>query len=152
MSRTALVVGATGILAPAASSLAARGMRVIGISRHGGADSIGVDARDADALAAALRGVAWHDALVYAPAVSDATLAFVRASTPGRCVLVRTSGAADPARGILVVPRDTLQLGWTTGPEPRWHTPEEVSAAALEVLDDGRPRTLGTVRPWSDRP
>ncbi|MFF2486049.1 hypothetical protein ACFVSU_06595 [Microbacterium sp. NPDC058062] len=152
MSRTVLVIGSTGILAPAAFALFERGDRVLGVSRGGAEGSIAVDARDAGALSNALEAADWDDAVAYGPAVSDASLRFVRAATTGRCVLVRTSSAADPALGILIVPRDTLQLGWTAESEPRWHTPDEVSAAALDVLADGEPRTLGTVRPWSDRP
>lgn len=152
MARTVLVIGATGILAPAAAALAAAGASVIAVSRRGADGSVAVDASDAAALRDALDGRSWDDALAYGPAVSRESLAFVRAGTPGRCVLVRTSAAADPALGILVVPRNTLQLGWTAGGTPRWHTPAEVSDAALGVLADGAPRTLGTVRPWSDRP
>lgn len=152
MSRSVLVIGATGILAPASEAFRSRGDRVVAVSRHGASGSIGVDARDAAGLAAALAADAWTDALVYAPAVSDESLAYVRSATPGRCVLVRTSDAAEPGLGALAVPRDTLQLGWTEGEAPRWHTPAEVSCAALEVLADGVPRTLGVVRPWSDRP
>lgn len=154
--RTVLVVGATGILAPAVAELRARGDRVIGVSRYGSGDeddaTVAVDARDASALADALDGMTWTDALVYEPAVSNASLSLLRSGTPGRIVLVRTTAAADPALGVLIVPRDTVQLGWTAGPAPRWHTPGEASAAALAVLADGEPRTLGTVRPWSDRP
>jgi hypothetical protein len=152
MARTVLVLGATGILAPAAAILAARGDLVIGVSRGGRAGTIAVDATDAAALEAALAGRSWDDAIVYARTVSTESLAFVRASTPGRCVVVRGSGAADPALGALVVPPDTLQLGWTIDEPHRWHTPAEVSDAALEVLADGGPATLGTVRPWRDRP
>jgi hypothetical protein len=154
-----LVIGATGILRPAAAELVARGGHVVGVSRTGGevggVVSVAVDATDAAALAAALADLRWDDALVYAPAVSVASLSHVRARTPRRTVLVRTSGAADPAHGVLIVPRDTLQLGWTeaaTDEGARWHTPDEVSRAALEVLASGEAATLGTVRPWSDRP
>lgn len=199
-----LVIGATGILAPAAAALEARGDRVVAVSRGGGAGRVAheprriaataqapgdsvrtsresaefvhVDARDAGELAAALAAHAWDDAIVYAPAVSEASLGFVRSVTPGRCVLVRVSRSADPARGNLIIPRDTLQLGWRPSGDPaastraerqgsaqpaapaetaaadRWHTPDEVSAAALEVLRDGEPRVLGVVRPWSDKP
>lgn len=152
MTRTVLVIGATGILGPAAAALAARGNRVIGVSRHGAAGTIGVDATDAGALADALEGATWDDAILYGPAVSKESLAFVRVATPERFVLVRPSAAADPAHGILTVPRDTLQLGWSVAAPHRWHTPDEVSSAALEVLADGESRTLGTVRPWSERP
>lgn len=152
MGRSVLVIGSTGILAPAAAALTARGDSVIGVSLHGAGDSIGVDARDRGSLAAALEGWAWDDAVVYDPAVSEASLGFVRAATPGRCVHVRTTGAADPARGELVVPDDTLQLGWKDAGAYRWHTPAEVSSAALDVLADGQGRTLGRVRPWVARP
>jgi hypothetical protein len=152
MARTVLVLGATGILAPAASVLSAHGHVVVGVSRGGGAGTIGVDATDAAALAAVLVGISWDDAVVYARTVSADSLAWVRASTPGRCVVVRGSAAADPALGALVVPSDTLQLGWTIEEPHRWHTPAAVSDAALEVLADGGPGMLGTVRPWSDRP
>jgi hypothetical protein len=152
MARTVLVLGATGILAPAASLLAARGDHVIGVSRGGGGGTVAVDATDAAALATALADLSWDDAVVYARTVSTDSLAFVRTSTPGRCVVVRGSAAADPELGALVVPPDTLQLGWTIDEPHRWHTPGEVSDAALQVLSDGLPATLGTVRPWSDRP
>jgi hypothetical protein len=148
---TTLVIGATGIFAPAVQALAEQ-VRVVRVSYQGGDGSIPVDARDAGALAAALSDCRWDDALVYAPAVTDLSLNFVRAATTGRCVLVRTTAAADPARGILAVPEDTLQLGWSVEAPRRWHTPQAISALALEVLADGMPRTLGTVRPWSDRP
>lgn len=148
---TTLVIGATGILVPAVQALAEQG-RVVTVSHRGGEGSIPVDAHDAGALAAALADCRWDLALVYAPAVTGTSLEFVRAATPGRCVLVRTTSAADPARGIHAVPEDTLQLGWSVEAPRRWHTPQEVSALALEVLADGLPRTLGTVRPWSDRP
>lgn len=160
MARTVLVVGATGILRPAARALTAQGDAVIGIARENPVEAadasiLTVDARDADALAGSLEGSRWDDGIVYAPAVGDSSLAYLRDATPGRVVVVFTSGHADPARGSLVVARDTVQLGWRAqaGPgEDVWHSPEEVSAAALQVLADGEPRTVGVVRPWSDRP
>lgn len=147
-----LVVGSSGILRPAAAALAADGVEVVGVSRRGGGGSITVDARDAGALRAALDGQKWCQAIVYRPAVSDESLAFLRAATAGRCVVVLTSDVADPVYGDVSVPDDTLQLGWYTGDVPRWHNAEEVSDAALAVLADGAPRILGTVRPWSSRP
>ncbi|MEU1972990.1 hypothetical protein ABZ477_15150 [Microbacterium sp. NPDC019599] len=157
MTRTVLVIGGTGILAPAVGSLLAAADDVVVVGRMPrptrAPRATWVDARDAAALSSALAGATWDDAVVYGPAVSDESLRSLRSLTPGRLVLVRTSAAADPALGILVVPRDTLQLGWREdGAEPRWHSPEEVSRAALAVLADGAARTLGTVRPWSDRP
>ena len=75
------MIGSTGILGPAAAAFTARGDEMIGVSRTGRAGSIGVDASDAHALAAALAGRSWDDALVYRPAVSDASLAFIRAAS-----------------------------------------------------------------------
>ena len=147
-----LVVGSSGILRPAAAALAADGVHVIGVSRTGGEGSIAVAARDLGALRAALDGRNWCQALVYRPAVSEESLAFLRAATSGRCVVVLTSDEADPANGDVDVPVDTLQLGWHAGDVPRWHSAAEVSDAALAVLVDGGPRILGTVRPWSSRP
>ena len=147
-----LVVGSTGILRPAAAALAADGAHVIGVSRTGGDGSIAVDARDAVALLAALDGQKWCQALVYRPAVSEESLAFLRAATSGRCVVVLASDEADPANGDVAVLDDTLQLGWHTGDVPRWHNAAEVSDAALAVLADGAPRVLGAIRPWSSRP
>ena len=92
------------------------------------------------------------EALVYRPAVSEESLAFLRAATSGRCVVVLTSDEADPAYGDVAVPDDTLQLGWHTGDVQRWHSAAEVSDAALAVLADGAPRILGAIRPWSSRP
>lgn len=153
-----LVVGASGILAPAASALVERGAAVTGLSRRrrapAGVDGLHVDAHDLPALDTALGAARWTAALVYEPAVTAQTLPRVAAAVDGRVVLVRTSAAADPAHGAEpVVAPDMLLLGWVDdGGTTRWHTPQEVSDAALEVLADGAPRILGTVRPWERRP
>lgn len=152
-----LVVGASGILAPAASGLVARGARVTGISRSRpvprGVVPLHVDAHDLRELDRALAESRWDAALVYEPAVSAETLRRVGAAVDGRTVLVCPSGAADPALGEPAPVRDTLLLGWTRDASGvRWHTPQEVSDAALDVLDDGAFRMLGVVRPWEDRP
>lgn len=158
---TVLVIGATGIHAPAAAALVARGDTVFGVARcvdgmPEGVEPIVADAMDPRSLSLS-KGV--DSALVYAPAVSDESLAALREHVTGRVVLVRVSAAADPSLGPLEVPADVLQLGWFDG-EPdapastrsRWHTPAEVSAAALEVLADGVGRVLGAVRPWEHKP
>lgn len=143
------------MLRPAVDQLRAAGDEVVIVSRGPRADdAVAADATDATALSAALAEHRWDDAIVYAPAVSTSSLAFVRAATPGRCVLVRVTADADPALGILVVPRDTVQLGWRAdaSADGPWHSPAQISSAALSALADGEPRTLGAVRPWSDRP
>jgi hypothetical protein len=155
-----LVVGATGILRPAVVALAARGDDVTGVSRGvagipDGVRALAVDARDRDALAATLGGRHWDRAIVYRNAVRAESLPEIELRVEGRLVLVRTSGAADPARGDEPLERpNVLQLGWTDDGSggTRWHTREEISEAALAVFDDGEYRMLGVVRPWRDRP
>jgi saccharopine dehydrogenase-like NADP-dependent oxidoreductase len=159
-----LVVGASGILAPAAAKLVAAdgGAPVTGVGRvrpmPSGVEAIAVDARDAEALRWALGARRWGCAVVYAPAVTDASLPVLRAAVDGPVVLVRTSAAAAPSPEEPDAPAPepgpwTLQLGWAPGVGgARWHTPEEISDAALAVLRDGAGRTLGAVRPWADRP
>lgn len=150
-----LVVGASGILAPAAAELVARGDPVTGVGRTTpmptGVEPVHVDATDADALACALIG-RWDAVVAYQPATSDASLEVLRARAP-RLVLVRTSAAAHPSLGDVRIAPDTLLLGWIADDAgSRWHDARAVSAAALEVLDDGAGSVLGTVRPWGDRP
>lgn len=151
-----LVVGASGILAPAVAALLRRGVGVTGITRSRaappGAASLTVDARDAASVHRATAGRMWDAALVYAPAVSPESLEAIRAAVRGRAVLVRTSREA--VARVDEVPADTLQLGWHDEPDgsTRWHSPDEVSTAALAVLDDGVGRMLGTLTPPERRP
>ncbi|MEV0845068.1 hypothetical protein AB0J21_04120 [Streptomyces sp. NPDC049954] len=112
-------------------------------------------------------------ALVYAPALPPrAVTGQVAASLDaGPLVLILTSEWAAPGNGAPASaawaphllpagarPGDAcrpLVLGWRgTGPAVRWHTPEEISAAALALLDDprGTDAVLGEVRPWTARP
>lgn len=157
-AREVLVVGATGILAPAASKLVAGGTAVTGLATGRrpaprGVNLTALDARSATEVAGALGEHRFDAALVYEPAVTTQSLAVLRTRVLGRLVIVRTSEAADPARGPFSVPSDILQLGWTQERNgSRWHTAEEVSEAALGVLQDGVGRTLGVVRPWEGRP
>src|SRR5689334_10427636 len=99
----------------------------------------------------------WDAAVVYCPAVSEAAIAAL--DEQGRVLRVRTSAAADPQRAgedfdPATLPADTLQLGWhlDADGDARWHTPAEVSAAALAVLDSGTSAVLGVVRPWGGHP
>ena len=154
-----LVVGATGILRPAVATLAGRGDDVTGVSRGvagipDGVRALAVDARDRDALAATLGGRHWDRAIVYRNVVRSESLPEIELRVEGRLVLVRTSGADDPAKGEPMPRPNVLQLGWTDDGSggTRWHTREEISRAALEVFDDGEYRMLGVVRPWADRP
>jgi hypothetical protein len=152
-----LIIGASGILAPAAQRLTEQGHRVTGVARRHpvppGVEAMHVDGSDSGALAAAIGDRRWSAAVVYEPAVSEASMRVVVDAVAGPVVRVRTSAGADPALGELQVPTHTLQLGWRDDESgTRWHRPDEISEAALQVLADGAPCILGVVRPWSRRP
>ncbi|MFE2374697.1 hypothetical protein [Streptomyces sp. NPDC059398] len=128
---------------------------------------------DAEALPA-LTG-----ALVYSPALPPgAAASCLRGLLGGPCVLLLPSRWADPAEAAVwghggaagqgswtpaLLPPEArpaewvrpLVLGWRAEEGgTRWHTPEEISAAALELLDAPAPAAavLGRVRPWAGRP
>lgn len=152
-----VVIGATTTLRPLASVLIAGGADVLAIARDmsnppEGCTAVAVDARDPVALGRALGSQRWNVVVAYEPAVSPASLEVIEGCSDRR-VLVRPSAAADPAHSAdeFVAARDELVLGWREGAS-RWHGPNEISAAALLVLDDGHGRVLGRVRPWTDRP
>ncbi len=135
------------------------------------------DLDDPAALARALRSSrpAPGACLAYLPGAvpaggSDEAVAVLRAAVPGPLVAVLPSAAAAPpseiadvqpalarrlaAAGVPAGDLRVLLLGWTApgaGP-PRWHSPAEVSGAALECLDDPSTQVLGVLRPWADRP
>lgn len=168
-----LVVGGTGILGPAARALAERGWRVTVLAR-GATDgpqrfAAAVDVRDTTALGAALdeaiaaRGP-FELALVYAPTAPAASMRAIAGRVEGRLIYVLTSEwsapEADRSERDEWAPDGSgritqrLTLGWTYGEEgARWHTPEEVGDATLDALERDAPEsTLGTLRPWNDRP
>jgi NAD(P)-dependent dehydrogenase (short-subunit alcohol dehydrogenase family) len=184
-----LVVGASGILDPLARRLVGRGDSVVAVGRRPApleglaagtaagpgrcrplpADTTtGEGARRVGEDAGPLGG-----AVIYGPAVTDATLPLLLGTVAGRAVIVLTSASADPAatgappgadrcRELRAVmdhhrprPADVVVLlGWkrdaagVTG----WHAPAEVSDAAARALDEGRDGVLGCLRPWDDRP
>ena len=169
-----LVVGGTGILRPAAQTLAERGWRVTVLAR-GATDeppqqfAAAVDVRDTPALAAALDGAIsargpFDLALVYAPTAPAASMEAIAGHVEGRLIYVLTSEwsapEADRARREAWAPdgagnlTQRVTLGWTYGAEGvRWHTPEEVGRATLDALEHrASETTLGTLRPWSNRP
>ncbi|MEU8382562.1 hypothetical protein [Streptosporangium sp. NPDC048865] len=165
-----LVVGGTGILSPAVRVLVDRGARVSVVSRSGhgvpaGADAVVADVTRVAALAAALdlaigeRGPL-RLALAYQPFAPAGAWAALAARVGGPLVALLTSGHAAPldapapplpagaavgAEGAVGAEVRHLLLGWHpagAGLPARWHTPEEISAAALEVAgvtggDDG---------------
>ena len=128
-----------------------------------------VDHGDAGALAAALDGALaargpLAAALVYMPSAPLASWQALAARTAGaRRIAVLTSAHGAPGRSTATrrdaVAADAgtgvLLLGWTVEDGvARWHTPEDISGAALQLLSVPglAEAVLGTVEPWSDRP
>jgi hypothetical protein len=159
-----LVVGATGILRPAVRSLSAAGRHVVAVARSAGdLHQLAVEVRgvvplaqdclDPDALGGALSvmGLEVRAGIAYCPAADRAVLRGLAAVVGGPLVHLLPSAWAAPGGRRPRVRGPVLQLGWTGDP-PRWHTPDEVSAAALAVLASGDDAVLGRVRPWTDRP
>lgn len=162
-----LVVGATRILRPALDELRAGGDRVYGLARGAaalgkldGVQPVAADVTSVSSVRAALRELPRFDAaLVYAPAAAAGVLQRFAMQTDGPLVELFTSRWADPANRFTGDPAALpsvgvqLLLGWTSdGASTRWHTPAEISRAALDVLASGRPAVLGAVRPWAARP
>lgn len=154
----------------------ARDLRELADEHTGRVTPLAVDVT-ADAFGAELRGAAERapltGALVYAPAVHPGALAeLVCPVVAGPVVLLVTSEWAAPSRtgtdssqgwpfnglptrGRSEVASRLLVLGWHgQGHVARWHTPQEISAAALALLDApaGRDAVLGRLRPWASRP
>ncbi|RKS72490.1 hypothetical protein CLV35_2734 [Motilibacter peucedani] len=165
MPRRILVVGATRVLRPAVLRLADDGWRVVAVARTGDelerlADErrgsiapLAADRTRTKELRARLTSAGTLDAaLVYAPGAPAALLAVLRRAVSGPVVQLLTSAAAAPDGLMPAAPAQPwhqVVLGWRDG---RWHTPEEVSAAALTALAEERDVVLGAVRPWAERP
>ena len=153
---TVLVAGATGALRPAALRLAGGGLIVTGLARQvdlPGVTALETDWTDPAAVRDALAGRSFDAALLYCPTAAADSVAAMVGATTGRVVRLLTSAVAAPPFDLADLPPDRavrLVLGWAPG--PRWHTPEEVSRAALDVLRDGADTVLGAIRPWADRP
>ena len=166
-----LIVGATGVLRPAVLSCVARGWTVVALARNEGrlddlvaevgghVTTVAVDVYDAAAMAAVLASGSLRsdDAILYLAAGDDLreNAAAERLSTAVRRTVVRiltsrwapapptTAGRWPTAAG-----RRHLLLGVAEaddGARGRWHTPEEISAAALHVLVTRSDLVLGTV-------
>ncbi|MGW3866413.1 hypothetical protein ACWEDZ_33785 [Streptomyces sp. NPDC005047] len=126
-----------------------------------------------EALSRAARDRPFTGALLYCPLATPATVRTLTGAVPaGRpVVLLLTSAHAAPEGEVddagpwdpAFLPSDArptpgcrlLVLGWRTRPEgSRWHTAEEISEAALRLLDAAPPgdAVLGRVRPWPTRP
>ena len=177
-----LVVGATGILRPAVVSLVSGGAAVVGVARDPRAlDALSAElagrsgrfvalAHDASSpdLPAALAdltsggGLEYETALVYSPATTSGVVAALSELCRGTVVEILTSDSARPSTGRAwsladvadpSLRRRRLVLGWRRdGDSSSWHSPAEVSAAALETMTRPGDRLLGVVSPWDDRP
>jgi hypothetical protein len=162
-TRTVLVIGATRILRPAVTGLATTGADVLAVARTASdldllagevpaVVPVPCDALDVEALGAALAGHPRPAAgLCYLPGAEADVRRGLAALVDGPLVQLLPSAAAAPNAEPADVGGPVLQLGWTGDP-PRWHSPDEISAAALAVLSTREDAVLGTVRPWTDRP
>lgn len=170
--RRVLVVGATGVLRPAVEHLLGDGWTVLAAAR-GAARLAGLSARvlpvpldvtEPGSVSVALAQHRVDAAVLYVPMAPDAVrhlLARYLADVPGPVVEILTSrwaATTDAAESppdmhtLTPAPLGTpVLLGWV-GAERRWHTPAEISAAALHAFRSGQPAILGVVRPWSGRP
>lgn len=156
-----LVVGATGVLAPAVPLLLDAGHDVVAVARTA-ADLAalserygdGVRTLVADATLSSFDPGRLDGAILYGPATSAATVSGVVATCDGPVVQVLTSAAADPGRTLPPAEPGVrrLLLGWTA--DGRWHDAAQISRAAVDRLlgDDEAETVLGVVRPWSGRP
>ena len=171
-----LVIGATGILLPAVLSLSAAGLDVVAVGRDDrklaplaaatSVVTINGDLHDASALEATLRNARIEPAgaIIYSADASATELRKIGAlvNGPRLYVLASQFGAppGDDQQGVVdsealdqTLHGCVLILGWAATPSgPRWHSPDEVSSAALEHFRARSSGTLGTVRPWSQRP
>jgi hypothetical protein len=171
-----LVVGGTGVLAPAVRTLAERGSAVSVVSRSSDASRPEVPAPPSELVVADVRdtvalGKALHRAvqlrgpitltLAYQPFAPQPSWVMLADRTRGPLVALWVSAFA--ARGAPLPPLHDgpqgsaevrhLLLGWHSGPSgSRWHTPDEISEAALRVADERKSAVLGRIRPWSSRP
>ena len=166
MHRRILVIGATRILRPAALRLADEGWEIVAMARTpedlhrlaaerpGGIVALQGDHRRLKVLRTLLKTAGRVDAaLVYAPVAGPRTLALLRSAVGGPVVQLVTSAAAAPDAVLPPVPAQPwyqVILGWRA--DGTWHSPAEVSDAALTALAEERDLVLGAVRPWADRP
>jgi NAD(P)-dependent dehydrogenase (short-subunit alcohol dehydrogenase family) len=178
----ALVVGGTGMLAPAVRALRSRGWRVSVLARRASAfvrrepGLMGLDCNynDAEAFASTLDrardgegpimlAVGWFHApgppSVLAPRMGVP-------GAPGRLFHVLGSAAADPAQPeALARAAKTAEgapwclyrqvvLGFVAGETgSRWLTNDEISTGVLKAVDEDAPLSIvGETRPWSARP
>ena len=159
-----LVVGATRILRPAVRTLVDDGATVVAVARStadlealavevGAVVPVAADCLDAGSLGDTLarRGLRPAAALLYCPTAGLVVHRRLAALVDGPAVQLLPSGWAAPDAAAVDLGGPVLQLGWTGDP-PRWHTPAEISMAALDVLSSGVDAVLGRVRPWQERP
>ncbi|MEO3890809.1 hypothetical protein [Nonomuraea sp. B5E05] len=166
-----LVVGGSGILAPAVRDVLDRGWTASVVSRSAGrvaaadarARAAVADVTVPGALRSALGDARFDLALVYQPFAPAEAWRAVADRVAGTLVALLVSAHAAP-RGAPAPPLPEgvdgtalvrhLVLGWHAADSgrARWHTPEEISKAVLDVADHGRSAVLGTVRPWAARP
>lgn len=162
---TAIVIGASRILAPLGALLRERGFTTVAVARSAPPDMAGwdevcaVDCHDPAAVSEWLDASHRAELLVaYEPAVGTDCWTLL-AQAAEHVVVVAPSAWAAPDAPIPPWPvgATVVQLGWRAS-EPRWHSPQEIAqcVASAITFDERRlrlePQALGAVSPWPDRP
>ena len=179
-----LVIGGAGILRPASLALLREGHSLTATAlTHASIESlaraagglrgdvrgIAGDYEHPGALRRGLAGAVAEQgpfdlAIVYTAGRAPCARRVIAEQRPASVIDVLTSGHAAPGLGPdhrrlhALQGRDhsvRLLLGWAiAGVEVRWHTADEISAAALaaRAAADASELVLGTLRPWGDRP
>ncbi len=171
-ARRLLIVGATGVLRPAALMCAGAGWTVLAVARRtdpldelaaasgGRAIPVPFDVFDPAAVEAALASgplAGGADQAVFYIAgehdeTENAAVDLIGRAVTGNVVRILNSRWAPPGdlpldNGRWPRPPNRLHLLLGTKADGRtWHTPEEISAVALSVLRTGKDRTLGELR------
>jgi hypothetical protein len=109
-----------------------------------------------------LQRLTLSDALLYRPATTSSVVEQLVSLVARTTVELLPSAVAQPRTGLAWTVADLplaqdgqvrLMLGWKhDGTNRTWHAADEISAAALRLLDEPADRVLGVVSPWADRP
>jgi hypothetical protein len=158
-NRASLIIGGTGMLWTASQWLASRSMKTVLVARHASSFARleeGVMAVDADwnrrsfekTLSTKLADASPIDRALLWIHDPDPVLSWLLPIlSPARVVLILGSMDGKPEIPESAAHIATLRLGsFPTTQGRRWLTHEEISAAAIETLKDGKSRVVGELQ------